>query len=151
MAMTLYQTNIYSNDGSTLLWRGGISKSVTITITDSGATFYASDNFDGAWTYTGSGTFKGISTSVNATSAEYAVGSSFTTGTSTLNLYIVVEGGSSGGSGGSEVIPAHLEISYSGEVITSVDVDNNITKTLLCAGKRMTSDVSVSVRMGAGQ
>ena len=155
MAMTLYQTNIYSNDGSTLLWRGGISKSVDITITDSGATFYASDNFDGAWKYTGSGTFKGLSTSVNATSAEYAVGSTFTTGTSTLNLYIVVEGGESsggsGGSGSSEVVPAHLEISYSGEVITSVDVDNNITKTLLCAGKRMASDVSVSVRMGAGQ
>lgn len=147
MAMTLYQTNIYSNDGSVLLWQGAISKSVDVTVTENGATFYASDNFDGKWTYSGSGTFKGLSTSVDATSATYAVGSSFTTGTSTLNLYIVVEGGNDGGSGG-EPVPAHLEISYAGEVIASVDVEKNVTKTLLCAGKLMDSDVSISVEAG---
>lgn len=149
MAMTLYQTNIYSNDGSVLLWQGEISKSVTITITSTGTTFYASDTFSGQWLYAGTGTFKGLSTSANDTSATYAVGSTFTTGTSTLNLYIVVEGENSGGDSGSvENIPAHLDIIYSGEIIASVDVDDTITKTLLCAGKLMDSDVSISVKAG---
>lgn len=153
MAMTLYQTNIYNNDGSVLLWQGAISKSVTITVTATGATIYASDNFDGKWVYGGSGTFKGIAISANATTPTYGIGSEFTTGTSTLNLYAVVEGdsGSGGGdSGGGSVKPtiAHLEISYSGNVLASLDVEDAVTKTLLCAGKAMASDVVISVEVG---
>ena len=145
MAMTLYQTNIYSNDGSALLWRGAVSKTVTVTVKETGATFDASDAFAGEWVYLGNGTFKGLSTSANATSATYAVGSTFTTGTSTLNLYAVVEGGGSDPSGGT--VRAHLEVSYSDKNITSVDVDSELTKTLLCAGKLMASDVGIYVKL----
>lgn len=147
MAMTLYQTNIYSNDGSVLLWQGAVSKSMTVTVTATGATFYAEDNFSGEWLYAGAGTFKGLALSANETTATYAVGSTFTTGTSTLNLYAVVEGGAGGG-GSTEPTTAHLKISYSGNVLASIDVDDSVTKTLLCAGKAMASDVVISVEVG---
>ena len=143
MAKTLYATNIYSNDGSQLLWQGCIESAMTITLSSNGATFYCKDKFTGEWRYIGGGTFKGLATSSGASSPTYAVGSSFATAQSTLNLYIVVEGGGGGGSSS-----ARLTISYDGENLVSTTVSGKATKTLLCAGKVMASDVAVSVESG---
>ena len=98
MAMTLYATNIYSNNGNTLLWSGALENSITVTVNSDNVRFYSSERFDGVWQYQGGGTFLGLATSANASSATYpSNGSSFTTASSTLNLYVVETGG--GGDG----------------------------------------------------
>ena len=134
MAMTLYATNIYSNDGSTLLWSGSFENTATCTVNSGGVHIARSDQFVGDYGYGGGGTFKGIATSANASTATYAVGDTFYTASSTLNLYIVDEGGGGGGGG-------TVTIKYNGSTIYT----GTAKKTLQCSGKVMAGNVEVSV------
>lgn len=59
--------NIYSNDGSELLFRITPGDAITITVTDYGVTILdANGSTAGAWTYDGDYLFCGISTTANA-------------------------------------------------------------------------------------
>ena len=133
MAMTLYATNIYSNDGSTLLWSGSFENTLTCTVSSAGLHFVRGDQFVGDYGYGGGGTFLGVATSANASTPTYGVSDTFYTASSTLNLYIVDEGG--GGGGGT------VTIKYNGSTIYT----GSATKTLQCSGKVMAGNVEVSV------
>ena len=145
MAMTLYATNIYSNDGSKLLWNGGIANAVTINVTATGTTFSSGDQFTGSWSFGGDGTFLGLATAPNAQTPTYAVGTTFQTAMSTLNLYAVSSGG--GGGGGN----SHLKITYGNADIVDMDATEETTKTLACLGKLMENDVAVTITPGGGE
>ena len=132
MAMTLYATNIYSKDGNTLLWSGSFENTATCTVNSSGVHFARGDQFVGDFGYGGSGTFLGIATSANASSPTYAVGTTFYTASSTLNLYIVDTGGGGGGS---------MTIKYGSQTLYS----GTGTKTLECSGKVMSGNIVVSI------
>lgn len=136
MAMTLYATNIYSNDGIKLLWSGSFENSLTCEVTSTGISFVRGDQFTGDYGYGGSGTFLGVSTSSGASTPIYAVGTTFYTATSTLNLYIVESGGGSSG-GGSGVVT----IQYGNQTLYS----GTSSKILQCSGKLMNDDVTVSI------
>lgn len=134
MAMTLYATNIYSNDGSKLLWSGSFENTLTCVVSSSGIAFTRGDQFTGNFGYGGSGTFLGVATSPNASTPTYEVGDTFYTASSTLNLYIVDTGGGGGGGG-------TVTIKYNGSTIYS----GSATKTLQCSGKVMAGNVEVSI------
>lgn len=134
MAMTLYATNIYSNNGSTLLWSGSFENTATCTVNSSGIHVARGDQFVGDYGYGGSGTFLGVATSANASTPTYAVGTTFYTASSTLNLYVVETGGGGGGGG-------TMTIKYNGQTLYS----GTGTKTLQCSGKMMSGNVEVSV------
>lgn len=133
MAMTLYATNIYSNNGGKLLWSGSFENTLTCVVDSSGIAFTRGDQFTGNFGYGGSGTFLGVATSANASTPTYAVGTTFYTASSTLNLYVVETGG--GGGGGT------MTIKYNGQTLYS----GTGTKTLQCSGKMMSGNVEVSV------
>ena len=132
MAMTLYATNIYSNDGSTKLWSGSFENTLTCTVSSSGIHFVRGDQFTGDYGYGGSGTFQGVATSSGASTPTYAVGSTFYTASSTLNLYIVETGGGGGGT---------MTIKYNGTTLYT----GTGKKTLQCSGKVMAGNVEVSI------
>ena len=134
--MTLYATNIYSNDGNTLLWSGSFENSLTCTVSSTGIHFVRGDQFTGDYGYGGDGTFLGVATSSGASTPTYAVNDTFYTASSTLNLYLVDEGGGGGGSGGGTVT-----IKYNGSTIYT----GSAKKTLQCSGKVMAGNVEVSV------
>ena len=86
MAMTLYATNIYSNDGSVKLWSGSFENTATCTVNSSGIHVARGDQFVGDYGYGGNGTFLGVATSPDASTPTYAPGDTFYTSSSTLNL-----------------------------------------------------------------
>lgn len=133
MAMTLYATNIYSNDGSRLLWSGSFENTATCTVSSGGVHFVRGDQFTGDFGYGGAGTFLGIATSANASTPTYATGTTFYTATSTLNLYIVEEV--------EDISSANVTIRYGDQVLyTGPD-----SKTIKCSGKLMEDDIIVSI------
>ena len=132
MAMTLYATNVYDNSGSKLLWSGSFENTLTCTVNSGGIHFARGDQFTGDYGYGGVGTFQGVSTSPNASTPTYAVGTTFYTASSTLNLYVVETGGGGGGT---------VTIKYNGSTIYT----GTATKTLQCAGKVMAGNVEVSI------
>lgn len=86
---TVSYTNIYSNDGSTVLFTSSQQYtpdgSANATVTETGVTFPSE-----TYTYSGNKKFLGISSSANATTPTYAIGDTFILG-ATSSLYIVEE------------------------------------------------------------
>ena len=86
---TVSYTNIYSNDGSTVLFTSSQQYtpdgSANATVTETGVTFPSE-----IYTYSGNKKFLGISSSANATTPTYAIGDTFILG-ATSSLYIVEE------------------------------------------------------------
>jgi len=136
MAMTLYATNIYNNSGGLLLWQGCLENNLTITVSSSGVSISCGDKFTGQWSYNGTGTFLGLATSSGATTATYPVGTTFTTAQSTLNLYIVDQGGAA---------EKTFTIKYKGNTIHTQTLVGSVTKTLKTNNKAMYGDVEVSI------
>ena len=78
---------IYSNDGATLLYSLAASGGDEIVVSETGL----SSSSGPAYTYSGDKKFIGVSTSANATTPTYAIGDSFSTGSSDMTVYIVEE------------------------------------------------------------
>lgn len=136
MAMTLYATIINNNSGSKIFWQGNLERALTIDITSTGASINGGDQFTGSWGYGGSGTFLGLATSPNASTPTYPVGASLTTAYSTLNLYVVEEGGG----GGSKT----LTVKYNGNNL--INTSGDVNRSLACNGKVMSSDIDIILR-----
>ena len=139
MAMTLYATNVYSNDGNKLLWSVSTERSITIYVDENGfSTDTNNDQLRASYGYGGSREFIGISTSPNTSTPTYGIGSSFTTAQSTLNLYIVEQGGGGGGS-------KTLVVTYNGSNLFSEVVSSSTTRTLSTGGTYVEGDFEIQV------
>lgn len=115
---------IYSNNGSTQLAQITVGHSPDVTAT----------GIEDFWTYSGSGTFLGLSTSANATTPTYVVGDEIPVSltSNTVNLYVVEKASTDA-----------VTIEYNGTVIASLEAGQ--TATLFTKNKKMESDIMVTV------
>ena len=134
-----YAIYIYSNDGSTLLKSfvfeaGGTS---TLSVNADGVTVSHASG-DSSYTYSGSGTFLGLSNVSNSSTPTIAIGGTFSdSGTSGTNFtFYIVEEEPTTSSG------TTYEILYNDEVINTVEPGNKIE--IHCAGDIM--DYNIVVR-----
>lgn len=137
MAVNFNFTQIYSNDGETLLFSRQPSGDSTGTVTSTGVEIAETDgSYTYTYTYEGDKIFAGLATAANATEAVYKVGDTFTIPSpGNIKLYIV-EGTSSGGESGGATI------TYNGNVIATIT--DGQTATLPCEGKKMVGDIVIA-------
>jgi hypothetical protein len=144
MAVNFNFTQIYSNDGETLLFSIQPSGDSTATVTSTGVEIAKTD---GSYTYTpytyeGDKIFAGLATEANATEAVYKVGDTFTIPSpGNIKLYIV-EGTSSGGESGGATI------TYNGKEIATIT--DGQTATIPCEDRKMVGDIVITYAMESG-